>query len=264
MTDLLDVKPGHDQAGHRVRCEWGPTGAQAIAGHPAGGHGYAVVVDVLSFTTTLTVALEHGIEVFPYTWKDSRAVEHAVRHGATLAVGRFEALSRTDSRHVSLSPASIAAADGIRRLVLPSPNGSTIAFALARAGVGVLGACLRNADAVAAWLAPRVQAGASVAVVPAGERWPDDSLRPAVEDLWGAGAVIAGLVDRGVSGLSPEARAAEQAYRAARFPDDLAGLAGAVELREAGFADDVAVAAECGSSEVVPLLRGEAFTDARG
>jgi 2-phosphosulfolactate phosphatase len=103
-----------------------------------------------------------------------------------------------------------------------------------------------------------------VAVVPAGERWPDDSLRPAVEDLWGAGAVIAGLVDRGVEGLSPEARAAEHAYRAARLPDDLTGLAGAIELAEAGFADDVAVAAECGSSAVVPLLRGEAFTDARG
>ena len=253
-----EVRPGHDQAAHRVRCEWGPTGARAVAAD------YAVVVDVLSFTTTLTVALEHGIEVFPYRWKDARAAEHAVRHGATLAVGRFEALTRADARHVSLSPASIAAAEGIQRLVLPSPNGSTIAFDLAAAGVSVLGACLRNADAVAAWLAPHVAAGSSVAVVPAGERWPDDSLRPAVEDLWGAGAVVAGLVDRGVTGLSPEARVAEQAFRAARLPEDLAGLASAVELTEAGFADDVAVAARTAVSDVVPLLDGESFTDARG
>ena len=45
--------------------------------------------------------------------------------GAVLAVGRFEALGRTDARHVSLSPASLLKADGIERLVLPSPNGST-------------------------------------------------------------------------------------------------------------------------------------------
>jgi 2-phosphosulfolactate phosphatase len=252
------VTPGHDQASHRIRCEWGPTGASAVAAD------YAVVVDVLSFTTTLTVALERGIEVFPYRWQDSRAAEHAVRHGATLAVGRFEALSRTDARHVSLSPASLASADGIERLVLPSPNGSTIAFGLAESGVRVLGACLRNADAVAAWLAPRVAAGAGVAVVPAGERWPDDSLRPAVEDLWGAGAVLAGLVDRGASGLSPEARVAERAFRAARLPDDLADVAGGVELREAGFADDVVVAGEVDVSDVVPLLGGASFGDARG
>ncbi len=254
------LKPGHDQAAHRVRCEWGQAGARAVTdGHPVD---HAVVVDVLSFTTTLTVALEHGIEVFPYTWRDSRAAQHALRHRATLAVGRFEALTRSDARHVSLSPATIATAEGIERLVLPSPNGSTIAFDLAAAGVRVLGACLRNADAVAAWLAPRVADGGSVAVVPAGERWPDDSLRPAVEDLWGAGAVLAGLVDRGVGGLSPEARVAEQAFRAARLPDDLAGLASAVELSEAGFADDVVVAAQTGVSTVVPLLDGESFADA--
>ena len=137
--------PGHDQSTYRLRMEWGPTGAEAV---PAD---FAVVVDVLSFTTTLSVALERGIEVFPFRWKDSRAAEHAVRHGATLAVGRFEALSRGDARHVSLSPASLAEVDGVQRLVLPSPNGSTIAFALAESGAQVVGACLRNAGAVPRW-----------------------------------------------------------------------------------------------------------------
>ncbi|WP_244242472.1 2-phosphosulfolactate phosphatase [Nocardioides seonyuensis] len=252
----IDARPGHDQARHRVRCEWGPTGAAAI------GSDYAVVVDVLSFTTTLTVALEAGIEVFPFSWKDARAAEHAVRHGATLAVGRFEALGRADARHISLSPASIAAAEGIERLVLPSPNGSTIAFGLAEAGATVLGASLRNAGAVARWLAARVAAGASVAVVPAGERWPDDTLRPAVEDLWGAGAVLAGLVDHGIEGLSPEARVAEHAFRAARLPDDLSEVASAVELAAAGFQDDVAVAGAVDVSDVVPLLTGASFVPA--
>ncbi|MBS2940145.1 2-phosphosulfolactate phosphatase [Nocardioides sp. J2M5] len=250
--------PGHDQSTHRLRAEWGPTGAVAI---PAD---IAVVVDVLSFTTTLSVAVERGIEVFPFRWKDSRASEHAMRHGATLAVGRFEALSRGDARHVSLSPASLAEVEGVMRLVLPSPNGSTIAFALAEAGARVVGACLRNASAVAAWLAPQVAAGASVVVVPAGERWHDDSLRPAVEDLWGAGAVLAALVDLlgPEADPSPEARVAIAAWRAVDLPTDLLGCAGGRELAEVGFVADVDIAAQHDVSTVVPVLDGESFRDA--
>jgi len=249
----------HDQSSYRLRLEWGLTGAQVVSAD------YAVVVDVLSFTTTLSVALERGIEVFPFRWRDARAAEHAVRHGATLAVGRFEALSRGGARHVSLSPASLAEVVGVERLVLPSPNGSTIAFALADSGAQVVGACLRNANAVARWLAPRVAGGASVVVVPAGERWHDDTLRPAVEDLWGAGAVLAGLVGlNGLSGdgLSPEAATAVAAYRAADLPYDLARCASGRELVDAGFADDVEIAAQHDVSELVPVLVGESFRSA--
>jgi 2-phosphosulfolactate phosphatase len=247
--------PGHDQSTYRLRMEWGPTGATAV---PAD---YAVVVDVLSFTTTLSVALERGIEVFPFRWRDSRAAEHALRHGATLAVGRFEALSREDARHVSLSPASLSAVEGIERLVLPSPNGSTIAFALAESGAQVLGACLRNAGAVARWLAPQVADGASVVVVPAGERWYDDTLRPAVEDLWGAGAVLAGLVSERREVASPEALMAVAAWQAASLPADLLGCASGLELAEVGFVADVEIAGQHDVSEVVPVLVGESFRD---
>lgn len=246
--------PGHDQSTYRLRLEWGPIGAEAVRAD------YAVVVDVLSFTTTLSVAVERGIEVFPFRWRDARAAEHAMRHAATLAVGRFEALSRGDARHVSLSPASLAEVEGVERLVLPSPNGSSIAFALADAGSSVVGACLRNAGAVARWLAPRVADGASVVVVPAGERWYDDTLRPAAEDLWGAGAVLDALgVD---SAASPEARMAVAAWRGADLPADLLDCAGGRELREAGFVADVEIAAQHDVSEVVPVLVGESFRDA--
>lgn len=247
----------YDQSAHRVRFEWGPVGAASV---PAD---VAVVVDVLSFTTTLTVALEHGIEVFPYEWRDARAAEHALRHGATLAVGRFEALARTDARHVSLSPASIAAAEGIERLVLPSPNGSSIAFGLLETGGEVVGASLRNASAVGAYVAKRIWSGGSVVVVAAGERWHDDSLRPAVEDLWGAGAVVAALVDLGLDDLSVEARSALAAYTAASadLPAALDACASGRELRERGFGEDVEVASAHDVSEVVPVLRGESFVD---
>lgn len=230
----------------RVRFEWGPTGAAAVAAP------VTVVVDVLSFTTTLTVALDRGIVVHPFRWRDERAAAYAEERGAVLATGR----SRGEG--VSLSPVSVREAVGVERLVLPSPNGSALSADLAASGVTVVGAALRNRSAVAGWLAGR---GGAVAVVAAGERWPDGSLRPAVEDLWGAGAVIAALVDLGVDDLTPEARVAEQAFRAVgpRLGAELLGCTSGRELADLDFAADVAVAAELDASGVVPVLTGDAF-----
>lgn len=248
-------QPAHTQSAHRVRLEWGPTGAAAIAA----GVDVAVVVDVLSFTTTVSVALDRGIVVHPYPWRDDGAAAYAAARDAVLAVGRHEAGYGTG--HVTLSPASLEQVTGVERLVLPSPNGSTIAFRLAESGARVVGACLRNAPAVAGWLRPLVADGARVAVVPAGERWPDGSLRPAVEDLWGAGSVLAAL---GVGDLSPEARVALAAFVSVEphLATELAACAGGVELSSGGFADDVRIAAQLGVSEVVPVLVGDAFVAA--
>src|SRR5262245_40889594 len=93
--------PEHRQPAARVRFEWGPTGAAAVA---AGAH-LAVVVDVLSFTTTLSIAVDRGITVLPFRWKDERAAAYAAEHDATLAVGRLEARALPPGTGVSLSPA---------------------------------------------------------------------------------------------------------------------------------------------------------------
>jgi 2-phosphosulfolactate phosphatase len=248
------VNPPHRQAAHRVRFDWGPTGAAAIAD----GADVAVVVDVLSFTTTVTVAVERGLTVWPFPWKDERAAAYAEQRGATLAVGRFEARAARDPRGdaVSLTPADMSRVSGVERLVLPSPNGSSICAALSDRGPTVVAACLRNRTAVAHRLALR---GGVVAVVAAGERWPDGSLRPCAEDLWGAGAVIATLAEHGVAGLSPEARTAAAAFRAveADLAAELAATAGGRELAAAGFAEDVEVAAAVDVSMVVPVLNAE-------
>ncbi|GLZ50746.1 hypothetical protein Acsp07_03630 [Actinomycetospora sp. NBRC 106378] len=115
----------------------------------------------------------------------------------------------------------------------------------------VVAACLRNASAVSAWLAARPEL--VVAVVPAGERWPDGGLRPAVEDLWGAGAVLSTLVG---GGASPEARVAAAAFDAVRpsLDAEMRACASGRELTAMGFADDVAVASELDTSTVVPIL----------
>lgn len=247
MTDAA-----HRQAGHRVRLEWGPTGAAAIARSAD----VAVVVDVLSFTTAVSVAVDRGITVLPHRWGDERAAEYAEERDANLALTRLDARRRAGA--VSLSPVSLQTAPGLERLVLPSPNGSTICAVLAETGVEVVAACLRNARAVGEWLRPQVEAGRVVAVVPAGERWPDGSLRPAAEDFWGAGAVLDSLDP---TLLSPEARLARDAYAGfAEQPlEHLTTCASGLELIDQGFADDVAIAGRLHTSEVVPVMTDGAF-----
>jgi 2-phosphosulfolactate phosphatase len=117
---------------------------------------------------------------------------------------------------------------------------------------------VRNAGAVAAWL--RDRPASTVAVVAAGERWPDGQLRPAIEDLWGSGAVLSAL---GETGASPEAGAAMAAFGAVagRLGDALHVCASGRELVEDGFAADVDLAAAYDVSEVVPVLYGDAFVD---
>ena len=195
----------HRQSTHPIRFEWGPTGAAAVADEGA----VAVVVDVLSFTTTLSVAVDAGIAVYPFGWWTSgprRTPPSATR----CSPGVDPCAPESACRRSRCAPRR-----GSSGWCCPLPNGSAISFALAGSGASVVGACLRNATATARWLSAR---RTPVAVVAAGERWSDGTLRPAVEDLWGAGAVIAGLVDLGATGLSPEARMAELAYRVGRRP----------------------------------------------
>ncbi|PSL08502.1 2-phosphosulfolactate phosphatase [Haloactinopolyspora alba] len=250
------------QVSARVRLDWGP----AAVRETVHGADLAVVVDVLSFTTTVSVALDGGAEVHPYQWADDTAAEYARAHQATLAVGRLEARDSGNVASVSLSPATIRSSSGLSRLVLPSPNGSTISARLAEGGAGVVAASLRNRSAVAEWLTDRLHADPSsaVTVIAAGERWPDGSLRPAVEDLWGAGSVIAALGDHGVSSLSPEAATAVAAFDSVwpGIDGSLLRCASGRELAEKGFEADVLVAAEVDMSACVPLLRDGRFVDA--
>ncbi|MER5487141.1 2-phosphosulfolactate phosphatase [Streptomyces sp. NPDC002812] len=243
------------QGGSGVRFDWGDVGAQRIVGEVA----CLVVVDVLSFTTSVTVAVERGTRVFPYAWRDESAVEFAEEKGARLAVGRRAA---TPESPWSLSPVALREAPFVPRLVLPSPNGSAIAAAAAAAGATVVAGCLRNATAVGRELARRGYGTTDrpVAVIASGERWPDGSLRPGLEDLLGAGAVLAALRACRRGPLSPEAAAAADCFEAT--PDVIAAVAGSAsgqELVSGGFARDVAIATEMDVCETVPVLEGGAF-----
>jgi 2-phosphosulfolactate phosphatase len=243
------------QDGYGVRFAWGAAGA-ALAGARGG---VLVVIDVLSFTTAVSVAAERGIAVYPAAPGES-AVRLARDVGAELAVGRSEV---TDAHPWSLSPAALRAARAPARLVLASPNGGAIAAAAE--GVVVAG-CLRNASAVAAWACRRSGSPDDpVTVIAAGERRPDGSLRPALEDLLGAGAVLAALAQHGAFAESPEAARARAAYEhepPEALPDAVRRCASGVELAEEGFGEDVEVAVELGAGTVVPVLSEGAFRPA--
>jgi len=229
-----------------MHLEWGLTGLRE------GGRlaDVVVVVDVLSFSTAVAVAVAAGVTVYPVRVADEYAAKIADRLGAKLATPRGPS--------VSLSPPSLARLAAGTRVVLPSPNGGRLALEAAATGATVVAGSLRNASAVGAWVGRREQ---RVVVVAAGEQWRDGTPRVAAEDLLGAGAILSSLPD---SALSAEARVAVEAFRGSR--DDLTailrGCTSGRELAARGYSDDVMWAAGLDASPVVPVLVDGAFTPA--
>jgi 2-phosphosulfolactate phosphatase len=220
---------------HDIHCEWGTAGAAALAGCRT-----FIVVDVLSFCTCVAVAADRGALVLPCRTREE-APSLAARHEAVAAGPR--------GAPYSLSPASLGQLPPGFRLVLPSPNGATVSLAAARFGEHVLAGSLRNRAAVCARAAAL---GGPFAVIAAGERWPDGSLRVALEDLAGAGAIVAMLP--GVR--SPEAAAAETLFQAlgTRLRAAIAGSVSGRELIDRGFSEDVELATALDAGQTAPQL----------
>jgi 2-phosphosulfolactate phosphatase len=154
-----------------------------------------------------------------------------------------------------------------------SSNGADVAASAGDAVVLVGG--LRNAAAVARavqTVQERRQERTSVAVIAAGEKAADGTLRFAVEDQLGAGAVIAALTDLGIDHTAPDAAVVAEGFRvlkgALRHLLSASGSARELEIGVASTARmaqsgivpaSVAEAASLDSSEVVPTLRDGAF-----
>lgn len=207
-----------------------------------------VIVDVLSFSTSVDIVVDRGGGVLPQRYDDPVA---AAREAAEL--GAVQAGSRHGGGP-SLRPFSLVGLPRGTRLALPSPNGATLCATVAAARTVVFAGCLRNAAAVAAAVFDAAGDG-PVGLVPAGERWPVGTMRVAVEDAIGAGAIAAALPS---AGLSPEAAAAVAQFRAARaqgLEQVLAATASGRELVADGFAADVTLAAALDASTAAPRLR---------
>ncbi len=226
-----------------IRCEWGRTGVTQLAPFSE----VVIIVDVLSFSTSVDIAVSNGAIIYPYQWKDEAAVAYARSQDAILA--NFQ---RDVDAGYSLSPASLQTIPSGTRLVLPSPNGSTLS--LSTGNVPTFAGCLRNAKAVTT---AAQQVGRQITIVPAGERWSDGTLRPCIEDWIGAGALIHYLPGT----RSPEAQLAEWAFLQAysQIIDILQRCSSGKELIEQGFGNDVALACALNLSNAVPMLIDKAY-----
>ena len=148
-----------------------------------------------------------------------------------------------------------------------SINGAPVAQAAARTGALVLLGGLRNASAVAvAVLAEQARRGArmSIAVIAAGElsgRDAASTLRFAVEDQLGAGAIIDALGALGIDHTSPDAAVAAESFRALRraVKHLLTASGSGRELIETGRGAAIARAAAVDAASVVPALREGIF-----
>lgn len=269
-----DTADWFEQKGFGLRFGWGPNGLRRLAPQAS----VVVIVDVLSFSTSVDVALGRGAVVLPYRWHDGTEVEYAESNHALVAA------RNPAPGQLSLRPSSLRNIDAGTRLVLPSPNGSALAFAAVDAGAAeVVVGSLRNASVVGRAVVARAAAGhvavdltepkgggglggaervpgGVIAVIAAGERWRGSTgpLRPAIEDLFGAGAILSAAAAAGAGPASPEARVAMASFQDAK-PDLsqlLSGCGSGLELIGRGFRPDVELAAELDVSTVVPTLRG--------
>jgi 2-phosphosulfolactate phosphatase len=235
-----------------IRLEWGGEGVEAL------GHDCAVlvIVDVLSFSTTVDLVLARRGRVLPLRWHDERAAAAATAAGALLA-GQGE---------WTLRPSSVVTFPAGKVLALPSANGATLCgLAAAKKTAHVVAGCLRNATAVAK-AAHRLAAEGPIGVIPAGERWgvnllggeTHGPLRPCVEDHLGAGAIVTALLDYGRA-ASPEAQLAATAYLGMDIGTALAECSSGRELAAAGHSGDISLAAEVNVSTSTPRLAEGVF-----
>lgn len=228
-----------------VKFEWG---AEGII-HLRPWADVIIIVDVMSFSTCVDIVLSKNSIVYPYRFKDQSALNLAHEKKAALAVARGQP-------GFTLSPVSLVQFPKNSALVLPSPNGATLSLISSKSVV--MNGCLRNAASVATMAA---KLGRKIAIIAAGERWANDTLRVAYEDLVGSGAIIHGI--NGVK--SVEAAFASLAFKNSVNNNfkDLINCATSIELSRHGYAGDVEIALQYNVSNVAPILQEQYFKNSK-
>ena len=213
-----------------------------------------VVIDVLFATSTIVHALASGASrVYPaFDAEDARRA--AVARPGALVAGEY--LAKTLPEHAPATPLALAARlETGRELVYFTTNG-TRAIAACEGAAAVYAGALTNAAALAAHIAathPRTP----VLLVCAGSVG-----RLCLEDFIGAGHLVRALRDNGDYALTDAALAAAFAVGGADIDHLLTTSRVGRMLSRAGLDDEIAHAAACDSSPVVPILRDGALVRA--
>jgi 2-phosphosulfolactate phosphatase len=225
------------QDGFGVRLEWGKDGLAALAQHCT----VVIIVDVLSFTTSVDLVVGQGARVRLKPW--------------------------TGQDHGPIRPSALKAVQPGTDVEMGSPNGCELALEAART-TRVMAGCLRNAQSVADRAIDVADRG-PIGVIAAGEQWgvnlnergEPGRLRFALEDYLGAGAIISALLAEGYSPASPEAAFAATSFRTAEpyLAELLGGCGSGLELGSKGLTEDIALAGQVNASKTAPLLTDGVF-----
>jgi len=232
-----------NQSEFNIKLEWGLPGIEQLL--PVSD--VIIIVDVLSFSTCVDIAVSNGAVIYPYKYKNESAADYAKLIGAELAN------RDRNSPGYTLSPVSLKNIAAGTKLVLPSPNGATLS--LATESITTICGGLRNAKAVAEYA---ISIGKNISVIPAGEKWQEQylssgTIRFAIEDLIGAGAIISYLKGN----LSPESRSAFAVFNSVQnnLKEEIKKCSSGKELIERGFEEDVNLACELNVSKCVPVIK---------
>lgn len=250
---LADV---YSQAPFSVRTDWGVRGTLEAALRDD----ILIIVDVLSFSTTVVAAVHHGAKIYPHPMREGLQ-EYGLRVGATVLHGRSESLR---AGLPSLSPLSFDESCRGKVFVLASLNGAACSH-IGKLLPGVLVGALTNASAVGNTANELQRAtGKSITVIACGEQWikkddqgknflsTDQTLRPSIEDYLGVGAILSYLDGT----RSPEATVCQNAFQqsANNLEKLIWDCSSGRELRARGFSRDVTFATVLNAFNDVPRL----------
>jgi len=203
-----------------------------------------VIVDVLSFCTTVDIALSKQCLVIPTALKDEeQLLALAKKQRAVLAKKRNES-------GVTLSPSSMRNLNPKQIILLPSPNGSTLMDMASCFEKPVFAGCFRNSRVLSDFL--NLKKFFPVLFVAAGERFSNAMLRPSLEDYWGVGSILANLNgDKTI-----EAEDAIRSFKsvAGDITSNLEACESGRELIVHGYGQDVELAGKFNASNNISVL----------
>ncbi|MEH7303127.1 2-phosphosulfolactate phosphatase [Neobacillus drentensis] len=245
-----------DQSPYECRVEWGRRGAREAADRGD----IIIIVDVLSFSSTVITALRYGAIIYPYP-RTLDGKKFAEKIGGEFILGRAEA---AQIGAPTLSPVSFCQDHNNKKYVLTSLNGAYCTWISSQVPALLIGSLL-NAESVAV-AANQIQkhTKANITVIPCGEQWEgsreyEDTLRPAIEDYLGAGAILSYLEGK----KSPEAEFCMTSFLHSKekLNNFIWDCGSGRELRGRGYETDVKHCSRLNIYPTVPLLNKDHFIE---